>query len=256
MFYKSNYLKYIDKYETLHKQIGGNYKQYTEYKAAGMMFTDTKHILAGYQKTGFSGIGGGRELVFDRNDAKLTAIREILEELYGIEMIKLSNNIQQAQVNEDPAVNLDKFQQMLVICNTIVTNDTFITDEIKKQINNYTKRTDIMNNNNKILGLILDINETLKITSFAYYRENFYINFICTFNDIKIISDAIKRHNLTSKYYPDLPNNIYELISMRKKVGGEIGELTLFPIQTNLSIDKYFISDIGKLIDKKDEYSM
>lgn len=255
MSYKNNYLKYIGKYETLQKQIGGSYTQY-KYKAAGIMFTDNKHILAGYQKTGFSGLGGGKELVFDNDDAKLTAIREILEELFGIEMIKFSNDSHQVPVRENVEDTLAKFKQMLLICNTIVTNDTFIKDGIIKQINNYIKKTDIMRNNDNIINLIRYINGTLRINNFAYYPENLYINFICTFDDIRIISDAIRRHNLTSKYYTNLPNNIYELISTRNKVSGEIGELALFPVQPNLSISDHFISDVRKLIGGKDEYQM
>ena len=58
------------------------------YKAAGIIFTDGKHILAGYQpnkpKPFLSGIGGMKEKGEEYLD---TAIRETLEELFEFEYI-------------------------------------------------------------------------------------------------------------------------------------------------------------------------
>ena len=96
MSYQNKYLKYKNKYLNLKNQIGRGYKdlEFSEYESAGIIFTDNKHILAGYQKTRFSGIGGHKEELFDNNDAKITAIREMLEELFGIEMTRLSKHNQ------------------------------------------------------------------------------------------------------------------------------------------------------------------
>jgi hypothetical protein len=58
------------------------------FTAAGVVFTDGKHILAGYQpnkkKPFLSGIGGGRD---EGETYTMTAIREMIEELYEVSAI-------------------------------------------------------------------------------------------------------------------------------------------------------------------------
>ena len=62
---------------------------YDTFKAAGVVFTDGTHILAGYQPKKsapfVSGIGGKRE---EDETYGITAIREMIEELYEVKIIK------------------------------------------------------------------------------------------------------------------------------------------------------------------------
>lgn len=59
-----------------------------DYECAGILFTDMKHVLAGYQpnkrKPCITGIGGGREEGEQYMD---TAIRETIEELFNVDEV-------------------------------------------------------------------------------------------------------------------------------------------------------------------------
>ena len=91
----------------------------------------------------------------------------------------------------------------------------------------------------------------IEIKKFVYYPDISYINFICSFNDMNKILSWIKIRGFKSKYYEQIPVNIYELISQRIKVDGEVHALTLLPLQNDLSINKCFINDIKDYVGKK-----
>ena len=61
--------------------------RFAAYKGAGMIFTDGSVVLCGWEprkrRPGLYGIGGKAERTVDRGDYRLTAAREVLEELYG-----------------------------------------------------------------------------------------------------------------------------------------------------------------------------
>lgn len=61
--------------------------RFAAYKGAGMIFTDGSVVLCGWEprkrKPGLYGIGGKAERPIDRGDYRLTAAREVLEELFG-----------------------------------------------------------------------------------------------------------------------------------------------------------------------------
>jgi len=68
--------------------VNDNVESPTTFTAAGVVFTDGRHILAGYQpkkkKPFLSGIGGGRD---EGETFTMTAIREMIEELYEVSAI-------------------------------------------------------------------------------------------------------------------------------------------------------------------------
>jgi len=61
--------------------------RFAAYKGAGMIFTDGSVVLCGWEprkrRPGLYGIGGKAENTVDRRDYRVTAAREVLEELYG-----------------------------------------------------------------------------------------------------------------------------------------------------------------------------
>ena len=61
--------------------------RFAAYAGAGMIFTDGSVVLCGWEprkrKPGLYGIGGKAEDAQDHRDYRLTAAREVLEELYG-----------------------------------------------------------------------------------------------------------------------------------------------------------------------------
>ena len=213
MSLQNKYLKYKNKYLNLKKQIGGSYKdsKFSEYKSAGIMFTDGKHLLAGYQKGAtpeegiggyFGGIGGYKEKKFDNDDASFTAIREMLEELFDIKMTKKNNKL-----------------------------------------------------NSVIIKLITRINTNIPINNFTYNLNNNYITFFYTFEEMNTILQIISEFFSNTNYYDIIPTNIYELISMRKKIkGGEVAALSLLPLQTDLTINNNFLIDIQKYIKRENVF--
>jgi hypothetical protein len=61
--------------------------RFADYKGAGMIFTDGSVVLCGWEprkrRPGLYGIGGKAEDAVDRRDYRQTAVREVIEELYG-----------------------------------------------------------------------------------------------------------------------------------------------------------------------------
>jgi hypothetical protein len=61
--------------------------RFAAYKGAGMIFTDGSVVLCGWEprkrRPGLYGIGGKAENAVDQRDYRITAAREVLEELYG-----------------------------------------------------------------------------------------------------------------------------------------------------------------------------
>jgi hypothetical protein len=162
----------------------------SDYNAAGIVFTDGRHILGGYQpkkRTPFiSGIGGMKE---PGETYMITAIRETLEELFDLDKI--------------PEVLLDNLSQKL---------------KDKKIIQNNT-----------------------------------YISILCTFEDLNIIFDSLKEHNIVSRLYDEIPNTLHDLIFKRKiNKDSEISELSILPLvnhdKRNPFIDSYFLSDFNQLL--------
>ena len=164
-----------------------------DYNAAGIIFTDGRHVLGGYQpkkRTPFiSGIGGMKE---PGETYMFTAIRETLEELFDLENI--------------PEI---------------------ILNELVKKLKD---KPTIQNNN--------------------------YISIICTFEDLNIICNLLKEHNVESRLYDEIPNILHDLIFKRKiNKDSEISELSILPLvnhdKRNPFVDLYFLSDFNQLLDKK-----
>jgi hypothetical protein len=63
---------------------------FPEFAAAGVLFTDDRHVLAGYQPNklnpGITGIGGAR---IGSETFMITALRECIEELFDVEVVPL-----------------------------------------------------------------------------------------------------------------------------------------------------------------------
>ena len=264
MSFEEKYLKYKSKYLNSKNQLGGDYKD-GYYRAAGILFTDEKHILAGYQKGkgelqyeggNLNGIGGTKDELYDNNDAKITAIREMLEELFNIFMKKDEEIIPQNAVNDYESNNTLKFIQLLKSCDNIQTEETNIIAEIKKQIGLYKKIQLIKNDthNKRLFKLIMEIYNKFEMKKYLYYFN--YVNFIYSFEDMKILLAIINSYGFSSPYYDTPPHDIYDIISMRKQVKkgkeaiGEVAALSLLPIQEDVSIDKNFISDIKYYFNK------
>jgi hypothetical protein len=61
--------------------------RFAAYNGAGMLFTDGSVVLCGWEprkrRPGLYGIGGKAERLVDRGDYRVTAAREVLEELFG-----------------------------------------------------------------------------------------------------------------------------------------------------------------------------
>jgi len=82
-----------------------------------------------------------------------------------------------------------------------------------------------------------------------------YISVICTFEDLQIICNLLKEHNIVSRLYGEIPNNLSDLIFKRKiNKDSEIAQLCILPLVNhnikNPFIDSYFINDINQLLDQ------
>jgi hypothetical protein len=231
-----------------------NLNENIDYKAAGIIFTNNTHIIAGYQEDSetnqfaFSGFGGKKE-VSDNNNPKFTAIREMLEELFDIQ-VNLSTGIKEEAIS-----NIESLEQMLADLDDI--NITFMNLNIHviRHINylihvNQTLITysdEQVDQNNIRVNKLID--QIIRIPVQNYIYENFYINYIYNFAQLEEILYIIKNNNFTSKYYDQIPTNIFDLITKRKKISsGEIESLALLPVQEDLQVHEYFIQDIKELI--------
>lgn len=228
------------------------HKEHKDYKASGIIFTNNTHIIAGYQedsqtnKFAFSGFGGKKE-VSDNNNPKFTAIREMLEELFDIQ-VNLSNSIK-----EKANSNIKFLQKLLDDLDDM--NITFMNFNIHVITHiNYLiqiNQTLLIYLSNQIDQNKINVNKLIDqimlIPVQRYINNNFYINYIYNFEQLEQILHIIKNHNFTSKYYDEIPINILDLITKRKKVSGEIESLALLPLQENLQVHKYFIKDIKEL---------
>jgi hypothetical protein len=236
-----------------------------EYNSAGIIFTDETHVLAGYQKNKFySGIGGKKEL--SDLSVKFTAIREMLEELFGFEMIeqnletekKIENNIEELLLLKD-TINLT-FQNST---NSIITD---IKKQVQSSLDKEITKYKIYNNklNNEQIKQLIHQIESIHIEKYIYHGG--YVNFIFDFDKTIGMLEIIKSSGMKSKYYDSIPNNIFEIINKRKTdIKGEISYLALFPIKNivfeitdtqKTVFDDYFITDLNKLIENKDIYSI
>jgi hypothetical protein len=92
------------------------------------------------------------------------------------------------------------------------------------------------------------INEIMMLPEEKYIYHNSYVNFIYNFTQLEEILLSIKNYNIRSKYYDEIPTNIFDLITKRKKLDGEIKSLALLPIEKDLIVHNYFIQDIKELI--------
>jgi hypothetical protein len=86
-------------------------------------------------------------------------------------------------------------------------------------------------------------------------QNNTYISIICTFEDLQIICNVLKEHNIVSRLYDEIPNNLSDLIFKRKiNKDSEIAQLSILPLVNhdikNPFIDSYFISDFNQLLDQ------
>lgn len=82
-----------------------------------------------------------------------------------------------------------------------------------------------------------------------------YISIICTFEDLQIICNLLKEHNIVSRLYDEIPNNLSDLIFKRKiNKDSEITQLCILPLVNhdikNPFIHSYFISDLNQLLDQ------
>jgi len=228
----------------------------TDYKAAGVIFTNNTHIIAGYQQDeqneqantyAFSGFGGKKELS-DNDNPNFTAIREMLEELFDIQVN--SSNI----TNEQAKSNIELLEQMMYDLDNMNIVDKNIHSDVKIHLNYLiqinqasTIYSDEDREQNKIKVTNL-IKEIMLIPVDKYIYHNSYVNFVYNFNQLEEILHIIRNHNFTSKYYDDIPINIIDLISKRKYSDGEIESLALLPLQENLQVHKLFIEDIQELV--------
>ena len=107
---------------------------HTDYKAAGVIFTNNTHIIAGFQQDeqtneyAFSGIGGKKEDP-DNANPKFTAIREMLEELFDIQVNLLDIT------NEKAKSNIDLLEQMIEDLDNMTIVDINIHIDIKSHLN-------------------------------------------------------------------------------------------------------------------------
>jgi hypothetical protein len=86
-------------------------------------------------------------------------------------------------------------------------------------------------------------------------QNNNYVSIICTFEDLQIICNLLKEHNIVSRLYDEIPNNLSDLIFKRKiNKDSEIAQLCILPLVNHdikiPFIDSYFISDINQLLDQ------
>ena len=81
-----------------------------------------------------------------------------------------------------------------------------------------------------------------------YIYHNSYVNYVYNFIQLEEILHIIRNHNFTTKYYDQIPTNIFDLITKRKKLNGEIESLSLLPLQEELQVHKLFIEDIKELV--------
>jgi len=227
-----------------------------EYQAAGVIFTNNTHIIAGYQEDSetdsetntfvLSGFGGKKE-PSDHN-SKYTAIREMLEEIFDIQ-VNLSNIIK-----EQTTSNIETLSQLLMD----VENDNLIDQNgikdvtehinylIKVNKNMYTYSADNVEQNKIKVNNLINFIMLIPVEKYIYH--NSYVNYVYNFTQLEEIIHIIKNHNIKSKYYDEIPTNIFDLITKRKKLDGEIKSLALLPLQTDLLVHKYFIQDIEELV--------
>ena len=224
----------------------------TDYQAAGIIFTNNTHIISGYQEDSetkryaFSGFGGKKE-DFDEEKPAYTAIREMLEELFDIQVNLLNINIEKTNSN------VELLQQMLDDLDNMSIIDINIHTDVKSHLNYLIELNQNMNiysdehiEKNKVRVNSL-INQIMLIPVEKYIYHNSYVNYVYNFDQLEQILHIIRNNNFTSKYYDQIPTNILDLITKRKRAGGEIESLALLPLQEELQVHEYFIQDIKEL---------
>jgi hypothetical protein len=86
---------------------------------AGCLFTNGTHVLAGYQKSSINGIGGKAE---EGEEPQATALREMLEEIFGIygfdiEKIRLKPN--KIIMKHDYSIFVYSFEDLEAMCGVL-----------------------------------------------------------------------------------------------------------------------------------------
>jgi len=86
---------------------------------AGCLFTNGTHVLAGYQKSSINGIGGKGE---EGEEPQATALRELLEEIFGIygfdiEKIRLKPN--KIIMKHDYSIFVYSFEDLEAMCGVL-----------------------------------------------------------------------------------------------------------------------------------------
>lgn len=99
--------------------------------------------------------------------------------------------------------------------------------------------------NNIPYELLSELNSNILFSNLIATKN--YSMFILSFNDLKVILRIVNKYkdSLTSKVYNIIPNNIEELLFLRKADNrSEIKHLCLLPMEQTLDIDTFFLKDI------------
>ena len=86
-------------------------------------------------------------------------------------------------------------------------------------------------------------------------RTDGYWNLVYTFKDLQTLLGLMKKHNVESELYEELPSTLYGLVVERKLVQKkvELSHLCILPLvkhtPNNQYVDSYFQHDIAKLLE-------
>jgi len=85
---------------------------------AGCLFTNGTHVLAGYQKSSINGIGGKAE---DGEEPQTTALREMLEEIFGIsfDIEKIRITPKKIIMKHDYSIFVYSFDDLEAMCGVL-----------------------------------------------------------------------------------------------------------------------------------------
>ena len=85
---------------------------------AGCLFTNGTHVLAGYQKSSISGIGGKAE---EGEEPQATALREMLEEIFGIsfDIEKIRITPKKIIMKHDYSIFVYSFEDLEAMCGVL-----------------------------------------------------------------------------------------------------------------------------------------
>jgi len=85
---------------------------------AGCLFTNGTHVLAGYQKSSINGIGGKAE---EGEEPQTTALREMLEEIFGIsfDIEKIRITPKKIIMKHDYSIFVYSFEDLEAMCGVL-----------------------------------------------------------------------------------------------------------------------------------------